>query len=70
MLNRVVEYIPKHILKLEQGSHLYDAVNFFIYDIIKIFILLTIIIFIVSIIRSYFPPERAKKILSHKKEFI
>ena len=28
------------------------------------------IIFIVSVIRSYFPPERTKKILSHKKEFI
>ena len=36
----------------------------------KIFLLLSVIIFIVSIIRSYFPPERTKKILSHKREFI
>jgi uncharacterized membrane protein YraQ (UPF0718 family) len=32
--------------------------------------LLSTIIYIVSIIRSYFPPEKTKRILSHKKEFI
>ncbi len=46
------------------------ALEFFIYDTIKIFLLLSVIIFIVSIIRSYFPPERTKRILSHKREFI
>jgi len=57
-------------LNLSAGSRIADAVEFFIYDTIKIFLLLTVIIFAVSVIRSYFPPERTKKILSHKKEFI
>src|SRR6056297_4367981 len=39
------------------------SLHFFIYDTIKILILLFIMIFIVSYIRSYFPPEKTKKIL-------
>jgi hypothetical protein len=36
----------------------------------KIFLLLSTIIFAIAVLRSYFPPERTKRILSHKKEFI
>ncbi|MBC7765233.1 MAG: permease, partial [Hyphomonadaceae bacterium] len=39
------------------------AVQFFFYDTLKIFLMLTVIIFIVSIVRSFFPPERTKKLL-------
>ncbi len=70
MLKQFASYITYNLIKLEQGSQLGDAIEFFIYDTIKIFLLLSIIIFIVSIIRSFFPPEKTKKILSHKKEFI
>jgi len=70
MLKDFSNYITYTILKLDQGSRLADALNFFIYDTIKIFLLLAVIIFIVSIIRSYFPPEKTKRILSHKREFI
>lgn len=47
-----------------------EALDFFIYDTIKIFLLLTVIIFVVAIIRSQFPPEKTKQILSHKREYI
>ncbi len=70
MLKDFANYITYTILKLDQGSRLADALNFFIYDTIKIFLLLAVIIFIVSIVRSYFPPEKTKRILSHKREFI
>jgi uncharacterized membrane protein YraQ (UPF0718 family) len=40
-----------------------ESIHFFIYDSIKIFLMLASIIFIVSIIRSFFPPERTKKLL-------
>jgi hypothetical protein len=70
MLKTISHYITYDLLELEHGSHLADALDFFIYDTIKIFLLLSVIIFIVSTIRSYFPPERTKRILSHKKEFI
>ena len=70
MLKFFAEYVTYSLIGLKQGAHLADAIEFFIYDTIKIFLLLSIIIFAVSIIRSYFPPEKTKKILSHKKEFI
>ncbi|MGE5301001.1 MAG: permease, partial [Acidobacteriota bacterium] len=70
MLKEAASFITYDFLKLGHGSRLADAVAFFIYDTAKIFLLLSVIIFVVSVIRSYFSPERTKKILSHKKEFI
>ncbi len=70
MLKAFASYITYDLARLDHGSRSGDVLNFFIYDIIKIFLLLTVIIFIVSVIRSYFPPEKTKKILAHKKEFI
>jgi len=70
MLRNFAEYLVYDVIHLEYSSRLADALVFFIYDTIKIFLLLSVIIFVVSIIRSYFPPEKTKRILSHKKEFI
>ena len=70
MLKNLSDYFTYNLLKLDHGTHFADAINFFIYDTIKIFLLLSVIIFVISIIRSYFPPEKTRRILSHKKEFI
>jgi uncharacterized protein len=70
MLQEFARLIVYSLLDMQRGTRLADALEFFIYDVIKIFLLLTVIIFIVSIVRSYFPPEKTKRILSHKREFI
>lgn len=70
MLKDFAHVVVYSMLGLVQGNRLSDALEFFIYDTLKIFLLLSVVIFIVSIIRSYFPPERTKRILSHKREFI
>jgi uncharacterized protein len=70
MLETFSRYIVYDLLKLSQNTHFSSALEFFIYDTIKIFLLLSVIIFAISFIRSYFPPEKTRKILSHKKEFI
>ncbi|HYA12201.1 MAG TPA: permease, partial [Thermodesulfovibrionales bacterium] len=70
MLKQFIAYLIFDLMNLDRSSRLSDVLDFFVYETIKIFVLLTIIIFVVSIIRSYFPPERTKKILSHKKLFI
>jgi hypothetical protein len=49
------------------SSQYQGAVDFFFYDTMKIFLMLTIIIFIVSVIRSFFPPERTKRLLGEGK---
>ncbi|MCX5811120.1 MAG: permease [Proteobacteria bacterium] len=70
MLGDFSKYVVYDLFKLSKGAQLSGALEFFIYDTIKIFILLAVIIFTISFIRSYFPPEKTRKILSHKKEFI
>ena len=70
MLKDIAHYLVYDLFGMARGTRLSGALEFFIYDTIKIFLLLSVIIFAVSIIRSYFPPERTKKILSHKREFI
>jgi uncharacterized protein len=70
MLETFSGYVVYNLLKLSHDTHFSGALEFFIYDIIKIFLLLSIIIFAISFVRSYFPPEKTRKILSHKKEFI
>jgi hypothetical protein len=70
LLKDFAHFVAYSLFGMQQGSRIADAVEFFIYDTAKIFLLLSVIIFAVSIIRSYFPPERTKRILSHKKELI
>ncbi|GAB6100095.1 permease [Halanaerocella petrolearia] len=53
-----------------ETTRLGESVHFFIYDTIKILFLLTIMIFGISIIRSFFPPERTKKLLSNRKKYV
>ncbi|MFA6788314.1 MAG: permease, partial [Arcobacteraceae bacterium] len=53
-------------LNLEKSSHLGEALHFFIYDTIKIFILLIAIIYIVTLLRTYFPVEKARVYIAGK----
>ncbi len=54
-------------LGLDIGSRIGGSVQFFIYDVLKIVILLCLLIFIISVIQSYFPPERSRRILGRFK---
>ena len=69
MLQWFADLVTYQWFNLVKGSHLADAVNFFIYDTLKIFIMLSVIIFVVAIIRSFFPPEKTRKILSYKRQY-
>lgn len=62
------EWVNK-IFSLEPGSALGGSVSFFILDSIKIFFLLISIIFVVSIVRSFLPPERIRAVLSGKNKY-
>lgn len=69
MLKEFADLLVFQWFGLKPGSMLGEALNFFVYDSLKIFIMLTVIIFAVSMLRTYFPPEKTKRILSHKREF-
>jgi uncharacterized membrane protein YraQ (UPF0718 family) len=57
-------------LGMSPGNPFTDALHFFVYDTPKIFLLLAVAIYIISIIRSYFPPEKTKKFLSRRHTFV
>lgn len=61
-LNRLISTIL-NACGLDTASRIGGSIQFFIYDTIKIMVLLGVLILIISYIQSYFPPERAKKIL-------
>jgi hypothetical protein len=70
VFKKFAAYVVFNLLNLEPGTHLGEAINFFIYDTMKVFFLLIVIIFFVAIIRSYFPPERTRRILSRKRQYL
>jgi uncharacterized membrane protein YraQ (UPF0718 family) len=70
VIKSFADWLTYDIFKMQADTHFADAVNFFVYDTIKIFFMLTVIIFAVSVIRSFFPPEKVKKILARKAEFV
>ena len=70
MLKQFADYLVFTLFSPQPGSRSGEALDFFIYDTLKIFLLLTAIIFVVAIIRTSFPPERTKRLLSHKREYV
>ena len=70
MLKNFADLIVFNLMGLGPRSRMGEALDFFIYDTVKIFLLLTTIVYVVAIIRSYFSPERTRRILSHNREYI
>jgi uncharacterized protein len=56
------------LLGLEPGSHLGEAVAFFVYDVPKVLLLLLGIITVVTLIRGFFPPEKVRGALVGRGE--
>src|SRR5450759_422363 len=56
------------LLPLTRGSHLGATVEFFVFESPKVLMLLTLVVFGVGIVRSFFTPERTRRILSGKSE--
>jgi uncharacterized protein len=69
MIKLFADWLTFSVFNITPKTLLAEAVNFFIYDTIKIMLLMIVIIFIVSIIRSFLPPEKIRKILSHEKKY-
>jgi uncharacterized protein len=70
MFNSISRYVVYDIFGLTHGSKLGAALDFFLYDTAKILILLVVIISAISFVRSFFPPEKTRKMLAHKREFV
>jgi len=61
------EWISYEALGLSHGSHAGEAVAFFFYDVPKIMLLVTGMIFVITVLRTFFSAERARRLLSGKR---
>jgi hypothetical protein len=64
----LAQWLAFDLLALEPGSHLGDAVAFFLYDVPKILLLLTGMVFGISLVRTFFSPERTRGLLGGRRE--
>jgi len=70
VIQPLAEWISYSVLNLTKGSQLGDAVAFFLYDVPKILLLLSGMIFLITIIRTFFSPERTRALLGGKRQGI
>ncbi len=67
-LEALAQWLTYRVAGLTAGTHLAKAVEFFIYEVPKVLMLLALVVFGVGIIRSFFTPERTRRILSGRRE--
>jgi uncharacterized membrane protein YraQ (UPF0718 family) len=70
LIQPLAEWLAYSAFNLMRGSQLGDAVAFFLYDVPKILLLLSGMIFLISIIRTFFSPERTRALLGGKRQGI
>lgn len=68
LIQPLANWISYSALRFPQHSRLGESLAFFLYDVPKILLLLSGMIFIISIIRSFFSPERTRALLGGKRE--
>ena len=67
-LEALAKGVTYGVLRLTPGSHLAQAIEFFVFETPKVLMLLTLVVFGVGIVRSFFTPERTRRILAGKRE--
>ncbi len=70
LIQPLANWLAYTALHLPQDSHLGEALAFFLYDVPKILLLLSGMVFGISIIRTFFSPERTRALLGGKREGI
>lgn len=63
-------FITNSLPYISQKSHLHEAIAFFCYDTPKVFMLLGAVVYLVGLLRSFITPEKTRKFLLGKNEFI
>ncbi len=67
-LERGARWFTHVALGFGPESHFGSAIEFFVFEAPKVLLLLTIVVFAVGIVRSYFTPERTRRLLAGRSE--
>ena len=68
-LQSIADFLIDQVFVMPKGSHLTESLRFFIFEVPKVMLLLVLIIFFVGILRTYFTPEKTRKVLEGKSLF-
>lgn len=68
-LQLISDFVIDNLFGMTKDEHLTETLRFFIFEVPKVMLLLALIIFGVGIVRTYFTPERTRKILEGKSLF-
>ncbi|MBE0584520.1 MAG: permease [Desulfofustis sp.] len=63
-------WLTYQFIGLERGTHLGDALQFFVYDTPKVLMLLTLVVFLIGVARSFVTVEWTRKILAGRRESV
>jgi hypothetical protein len=69
-LGRIARWLIYSLLRLPSGTHFSSAVEFLVFEVPKVLLLLTAVVFVVGIVRSFFTPERTRRILAGTRESV
>lgn len=70
VIQPLADWISYTLLGLARDSRFGESLAFFLYDVPKILLLLSGMVFAISIIRTFFSPERTRAMLGGKREGI
>ena len=68
LIQPLADWLSYSALGLSRDSHLGESLAFFLYDVPKILLLLSGMVFAISIVRTFFSPERTRALLGGKRE--
>jgi uncharacterized membrane protein YraQ (UPF0718 family) len=68
IIQPLADWISYSALGLARDSHFGESLAFFLYDVPKILLLLSGMVFAISIVRTFFSPERTRALLGGKRE--
>ena len=70
VIDPLAQFVTYDLVRFARGSQLGESVAFFLYDVPKILLLLGGMIFLISIVRTFFSPERTRALLGGKRQGI
>ncbi len=68
VIDPLSQTITYDLAGLQRGSHLGDSLAFFLFDVPKVLLLLAGMIFLISIVRTFFSPERTRALLGGRRQ--
>ncbi len=69
-LAALAAWLTYSVAGLARGSHLGASVEFFVFEVPKVLMLLVLVVFGVGVVRTFFTPERTRRLLAGRRESV